>query len=159
MISFQQCPLWAARLICCVGSVSVSMLVRGFAFGSVRSEVLSCCGCGLTGRQSWVPRLLAAWLLWARWLAGWAPILIRSEGKFQNGACQCWCHQDRSNSRIGCHQTFCPQQASQLPSPSLAGSQRSSSGSNPSYFQTPASLLELRACETFLGLLKVEAVS
>lgn len=42
MISFQECPLCELQgLICCVGSVSVSMLASGFAFGSVRSEVLS----------------------------------------------------------------------------------------------------------------------
>ena len=40
MISFQGRPLCELQgLICCVGSISVSMLVNGFAFGSVRYEV------------------------------------------------------------------------------------------------------------------------
>lgn len=41
-ISFQGCPLCELQgLIYCVGSISVSMLVSGFAFGSVSYEVLS----------------------------------------------------------------------------------------------------------------------
>ena len=41
MISFQGRPLCELQgLICCVGSISVSMLVNRFAFGLVRYEVL-----------------------------------------------------------------------------------------------------------------------